>query len=77
CKIGFGDLILLSRYFFNQQMSTDPNSSYIVKKILERPTASNFKASFRTMITEIYEEKGKESEFYKNYMDYLITRLEN
>ncbi|WP_216076662.1 hypothetical protein, partial [Acinetobacter cumulans] len=27
-KIGFGDLILLSRYFFNQQMSTDPNSSH-------------------------------------------------
>ena len=25
CKIGFGDLILLSRYFFRQQLSTDPN----------------------------------------------------
>ena len=24
CKIGFGDLILLSRYFFRQQLSTDP-----------------------------------------------------
>uniref|UniRef100_UPI004046C36A hypothetical protein n=1 Tax=Acinetobacter sp. F16 TaxID=3462438 RepID=UPI004046C36A len=23
-KIGFGDLILLPRYFFKQQMSTDP-----------------------------------------------------
>ncbi|RLL31190.1 hypothetical protein D9K80_15440, partial [Acinetobacter cumulans] len=55
----------------------DINSSYIVTKIIERPTASNFDVSFRQMIAEIYEEKGKESEFYKKYMDYLITRLEN
>ena len=27
CKIGFGDLILLSRYFFRQQLSTDPNNN--------------------------------------------------
>ena len=54
----------------------DINSSYIVTKILERPTASKFELSFRKMIVEIYEEKGKESEFYKNYMDYLISRLD-
>lgn len=54
----------------------DINSSYIVKKILERPTASNFEISFRQMIIEIYEEKGKKSEFYKNYMNYLISRLD-
>ncbi|QOW48472.1 MULTISPECIES: P-loop NTPase fold protein [unclassified Acinetobacter] len=68
---------LLFIQILQDERFNDINSSYIVKKILERPTASNFKASFRTMITEIYEEKGKESEFYKNYMDYLITRLEN
>ena len=27
-KIGFGDLILLPRYFFKQQMSTDPIRIY-------------------------------------------------
>lgn len=68
---------LLFIQILQDERFNDINSSYIVKKILERPTAPNFKASFRTMITEIYEEKGKESEFYKNYMDYLITRLEN
>lgn len=54
----------------------DMNSSYIVKKILERSRTSNFEVSFRQMIIEIYEEKGKKSEFYKNYMNYLISRLD-
>ena len=45
--------------------------------MLEKPLISNFEVTFRKMVIEIYEEKGKESEFYKNYMDYLITRLEN
>lgn len=53
------------------------NSSYIVKKILTKSDNAEFIASFRKNVTEIYEEKGKESEFYKNYMNYLISRLDN
>ncbi|QCO20931.1 KAP family P-loop domain protein [Acinetobacter cumulans] len=53
------------------------NSSYVVNKILEKPLISNFEVTFRKMVIEIYEEKGKESEFHKKYMDYLIIRLEN
>lgn len=50
------------------------NGSYLVEKILNN---TEFKILFRQIIIEIYQEKGKESEFYKNYMNYLISRLDN
>lgn len=53
------------------------NSSYIIKKILTESHSAEFTASFRTNVTEIYEEKAKESEFYKNYMNFLISRLDS
>ena len=53
------------------------NSSYIVKKVLEREKDSDLGEQIRNVITEIYNEKGKIDEFYKSYMDFLITRLDN
>src|SRR5690606_13252023 len=53
------------------------NSSYIVKKILERENESDFGYKFRSMVKEIYLERGQKSEFYRNYMNYLISRLDN
>ncbi|TCB65548.1 P-loop NTPase fold protein [Acinetobacter sp. ANC 4178] len=53
------------------------NSSYIVKKVLEREKGSDLGEQIRNVITEIYNEKGQTDEFYKSYMDFLITRLDN
>lgn len=53
------------------------NSSYIVKKILEREKGSDLGKQISNWITEIYHEKAKEDEFYKNYMSFLISRLDN
>ncbi|WP_425879948.1 P-loop NTPase fold protein [Acinetobacter sp. TWP2-2-3] len=53
------------------------NSSYIVKKILERENESDFGYKFRSTVKEIYLERGQKSEFYRNYMNYLISRLDN
>ena len=53
------------------------NSSYIVKKILEREKGSDLGKQIRNWITEIYHEKAKEDKFYKNYMSFLISRLDN
>jgi|SRR3990167_43295 len=48
------------------------NSSYIVKKILEREKGSDLGKQISNWITEIYNEKAKEDKFYKNYMSFLI-----
>lgn len=69
-KILFDEISLDSRF-------DSINSSYIVKKILERENGSDLGKQICNVITEIYEEKGKESEFYRNYMNYLISRLDN
>ena len=53
------------------------NSSYIVKKILEREKGSDLGKQISNWITEIYNEKTKEDKFYKNYMSFLISRLDN
>jgi hypothetical protein len=53
------------------------NSSYIVKKILEREKGSDLGKQISNWITEIYNEKAKEDKFYKNYMSFLISRLDN
>ncbi|WOE41428.1 P-loop NTPase fold protein [Acinetobacter chinensis] len=53
------------------------NSSYIVKKVLEREKYSDLGEHIRNVIIEIYNEKGQTDEFYKSYMDFLITRLDN
>lgn len=53
------------------------NSSYIVKKMLEREKGSDLGKQIRNLITEIYHEKAKEDKFYKNYMSFLISRLDN
>lgn len=69
------------RFLFDQVSSDSRfesiNSSYIVKKILERENESDFGYKFRSMVKEIYLEKGQKSEFYRNYMNYLISRLDN
>ena len=53
------------------------NSSYIVKKVLERERGSDLGEHIRNVIIEIYDEKAQEDEFYKNYMGFLISRLDN
>lgn len=69
------------RFLFDQVSSDSRfesiNSSYIVKKILERENESDFGYKFRSMVKEIYLEKEQKSEFYRNYMNYLISRLDN
>ena len=38
---------------------------------------SDLGKQIRNCVNEIYAEKAKEDEFYKNYMNYLISRLDN
>lgn len=56
---------------------SNSSTSQIVKKILDDSSNSEFKKLFRQKVIDIYQEKGKESEFYRNYMNYLISRLDN
>ena len=53
------------------------HSSYIVKKVLEREKGSELGQQIRNVITEIYNKKAQADEFYKSYMDYLISRLDD
>lgn len=69
-KILFEEISLDSRF-------NSISSSYIVKKVLEREKDSELGQQIRNVITEIYNEKAKEDEFYKNYMSFLISRLDN
>lgn len=53
------------------------NSSYVVQKILDRTHDSILEQKIRSFITEIYKEKAEKESFYKEYMEYLILRLDN
>jgi len=53
------------------------NSKLIASKMINQSMKPELNQDIKKMIIEIYEEKGQESEFYKNYMDYLISRLDN
>ena len=48
-KIGFGDLILLSRYFFKQQMSTDPNINLTTTTAQGYDSIDILKENFNTL----------------------------
>lgn len=52
-------------------------SSQIVNKMIYQTMKPELNPRIKQMIIEIYKEKGKESEFYRNYMNYLILRLDN
>lgn len=52
-------------------------SSQIVNKMIYQTMKPELNQRIKQMIIEIYKEKGKESEFYRNYMNYLILRLDN
>ncbi len=53
------------------------NSNLIASKMIKQLMEPELNQNIKKMIIEIYEEKGQESEFYKNYMDYLISRLDD
>lgn len=53
------------------------NSSYIVKKVLNREEDSEISKKIREIITNIYRDKAQEDEFFQKYMEYLIQRLDN
>ncbi|WP_228255434.1 KAP family P-loop domain protein [Acinetobacter wuhouensis] len=53
------------------------NSNLIASKMIKQSMKPELNQHIKKMIIEIYEEKGLESEFYKNYMNYLITRLDD
>jgi len=53
------------------------NSSQVVKKMISQYMKPEMNSKIKQMIIEIYQEKGKESVFYKRYMDYLILRLDD
>lgn len=50
-------------------------SSQIVNKMINQSMKPELNPIIKKMIIEIYEGKGQESEFYKKYMAYLISRL--
>lgn len=52
-------------------------SSQIVNKMINQSMKPELNPMIKKMIIKIYEEKGQKSEFYKKYMDYLISRLDN
>lgn len=53
------------------------NTSYIIKKILDEQGNSDVGTKIRSLITEIYKEKAEKDPFYTEYMNYLISRLDN
>ncbi|ENV18927.1 hypothetical protein [Acinetobacter guillouiae] len=53
------------------------NSNLIASKMIQQMMKPELNPKIRQVIIEIYEEKGQESEFYKNYMSYLISRLDD
>lgn len=53
------------------------NSNLIASKMIQQIMKPELNPKIRKIIIEIYEEKGRESEFYKNYMNYLISRLDD
>ncbi len=53
------------------------NSNLIASKMIKQSMTPELNQDIKKMIIEIYEEKGQESEFYKNYMNYLIARLDD
>lgn len=69
-KVLFKEILLDSRFDLF-------NSSYIVKEVLEREKNTELGQLIRNIITEIYNEKAQADEFYKNYMNFLIHRLDN
>ncbi|MDV2440936.1 hypothetical protein QR665_15885, partial [Acinetobacter gerneri] len=66
-KIGFGDLILLSRYFFRQQMSTDPILYCFI------PTSSSVDRGIAIGITIGMGAGG--NGIYKNFVDQKIKKI--
>ncbi|MBJ8418185.1 P-loop NTPase fold protein [Acinetobacter courvalinii] len=69
-KILFEEISLDSRF-------NSINSSYVIKKVLARENASELGMKIRNLITEIYNEKAQSDQFYKNYMNFLISRFDN
>jgi len=69
-KVLFKEILLDSRFDLI-------NSSYIVKEVLEREKNTELGQLIRNIITEIYNEKAQADKFYKNYMNFLIHRLDN
>ncbi len=53
------------------------NSNLIASKMIQQMMKPELNPKIRQIIIEIYEEKGQESEFYKKYMNYLISRLDD
>ena len=53
------------------------NSNLIASKMIKQSMKPELNQDIKKMIIKIYEEKGQESEFYKNYMNYLIARLDD
>ncbi|WP_179999096.1 KAP family P-loop domain protein [Acinetobacter sp. YH12239] len=53
------------------------NSSYLIKKIFDRKRNLLVEHKIREFITEIYKEKAEKEPFYAEYMNYLISRLDN
>lgn len=68
---------LLFEQIPNDERFSYVNSNQIASKMIKQRMKPELNPRIKQMITEIYEEKGKESEFYRNYMNYLISRLDN
>ncbi|MPW45534.1 KAP family P-loop domain protein [Acinetobacter guerrae] len=70
------------RKFLFEEISLDlrfdsMSSSYIVKEVLQREKNTASDQPIRNIITEIYNEKAQADAFYKNYMNFLISRLDS
>ena len=61
----------------NDMRFNQGNSNLIASKMIHQAMKPELNSTIKQMIIEIYEEKGRESEFYKNYMNYLISRLDD
>ncbi|WP_180028472.1 hypothetical protein [Acinetobacter sp. YH16032] len=68
---------LLFEEINNDARFTSLNSSYVVKKILDNQEDQETSQRIRQLITEIYKEKAEKEPFYTEYMNYLISRLDN
>ncbi|WP_032066862.1 hypothetical protein [Acinetobacter sp. 88816] len=53
------------------------NSSQVIKKMISQYMKPEMNSKIKQMVIDIYLKRGKESVFYKKYMDYLISRLED
>ncbi|MBO1279636.1 P-loop NTPase fold protein [Acinetobacter nosocomialis] len=68
---------LLFELIPNDDRFNNVNSSLIATKMIKQSMEPKLNSKIKQIIIKIYQRKGQKSVFYKRYMDYLISRLDD